>query len=405
MFTTEDPQELVVLKTVAFQHATQSLCSRVSAPEAHTTWPPCAASQSRPRQDGRGQMREALHINRSGKPSIPSTTARSAPRFTFKLPVSPAAGRPSAITADDGCCTVSPHSHAARVALEESLWHHEEALRSWANEPAQHVPPGMRDAIGVGVESDVPLSFVDQAGQETLQWHTTRLRLHGQPSADMLSPRVAALTQPHCRVLAQGSVAGIGLPAAVISKRTATAGATVPSKMASPQNAGHGEAPEGLLENSRSEHGYVASTSLSSPAPQPRRDSERSVHLRHTAALALGAPDVLFQDMQPSPYQLPLRMRLSAPAPALPPASTAATSPSPAADATRRTFLDEQAKRYAEWRNRQAAVLHQLAPDMWGRALPHCAALDRQPHVMDCGLRTHTSYVRRSQYDSGVVIV
>ncbi|AYU76857.1 hypothetical protein CGC21_0815 [Leishmania donovani] len=403
MFTTQDPQDIVVLKTAAFRHATRRARHRMLASEASTASPLRAVSQVTLCPNSHEAMRGA-HNTDSGRESlIATTTARSVPCFTFKLPIRPAA-RPDASTGAGGGGISAPRSQVARAALEEALQKHEAALRSWADEPAQHISPSTMEAIGVHLGPAAVLSSATQPPQGLEKLHTGVVRMHFQPSAGDSASRVAALAQPYCRVLAQGSMAGTGVPTQVVPTRTSAEVAISGAAMEAHHDAKCGGAPEALSERSRDD-GYAASASSSSCAPQAQRDHQIFVPLARRAALTSGAACTSRHGMPLVPYQLPLRMRPSVPGPALPNAPAATRSPSPPAETTRRAFLDEQAKRYAQWRSRQAAVLHQLAPDMWDRALPHYAALDRQPRAMDSGLRNHASHVRRSQYDSGVVFV
>lgn len=403
MFTTQDPQDIVVLRMAAFRHATRRAGHRMPAPEASTASPPRAASQVTLRPDNHEAMRGAHNTDSGREPLMATATAPSVPCFTFKLPIRPAA-RPDTSTGAGGGGISAPRSQVARAALEEALQKHEAALRSWADEPAQHISPSTMEAIGVHLGPAAVLSSATQPRQGLERLYTGGVRMHFQPSADDSASHVAALAQPYCRVLAQGSMAGTGVPMQVVETRTSAEAAISGAAMEAHHDAKCGGAPGALSERSRDD-GHAASASSSSSAPQPKRDHRIFVPLARRAALASGATCAPRHGMPLVPYQLPLRMRPSAPAPALRNASAATSSSSPPAETTRRAFLDEQARRYAQWRSRQAAVLHQLAPDMWDRALPHYAALDRQPRAMDSGLRNHASYVRRSQYDSGFVFV
>lgn len=403
MFTTQDPQDIVVLKTAAFRHATRRARHRMSASKAYTASPPRAVSQVTLHPDSHEAMSGAHNTNSGREALIATDTARSVPCFTFKLPIQPTAG-PDAGTGAGAGGISAPRSQVARAALEEALQEHEAALRSWADEPAQHISPSTMEAIGVYLGPAALLSSATKPRQALEQLHTGAVRMHFQPSADDSTSRVAALAQPYCRVLAQGSMAGTGVPTRVTLTRTSAEAAISGAAMEVHQDAKCGGEPEALYERSRDD-GCAASASSLSSASQPQRNREIFVPLARSAALISGAAGTPRHGMPLLPYQLPLRMRPSVPAPGLRNASAATRSPSPPAETTRRAFLDEQAKRYAQWRSSQAAVLHQLAPDMWDRALPHYAALDRQPGAMDSGLRNHASHVRRSQYDSGVVFV
>jgi hypothetical protein len=165
-------------------------------------------------------------------------------------------------------------------------------------------------------------------------------------------------------------------------------------------------------EASSVDGGYVASrSSLSDTA----RASPDEAVTRLKPSTAAGAAATVGTPL--APYQLPLRMRWDV---SMPPLTTTTTVGSTGAGTVgrspegrdsgkeedgRQTFLREQAARYAHWRHRQLQILHQLAPDMWGRALPPYAALDRTPQVMDGGLHYCASTVRQLQCDSGVVYV
>ncbi|KAG5485391.1 hypothetical protein LSCM4_06028 [Leishmania orientalis] len=391
MFTTEDPQDIIVLKTAAFRHATRRIRHAMLASAADAASPPRAT----PCQDRKEEIRGA-HNTGSGREPFMGLTTRSVPCFTFKLPIRSAAGS-DAGTGGGGI--TAPHALAARAALQEALQKHEDVLRAWADEPVQHISSGTLEAIAFHSKPAALLSSAAQPrhglAEQQQQMRTEAVHMGCQPSADNAVAHVAALAQPYCRVFAQGSMARIGVPPEVVPKRTAAQAATPGIMIAARPDATRGEASSTPLESSRGNRS-VTSTFSSSCAPQPLHSPERFVPLSHSAGLPPWTANDSRSSTPLSPYQLPLRMR---------PAPVATSRSSPPADFHRRAFLDEQAQRYSQWRNRQAAVLHKLAPDMWGRALPHYAALDRQPRVMDSGLNTHASHVRRSRYDNGVVFV
>ncbi|CAJ1019016.1 hypothetical protein IOCL1545_000185700 [Leishmania shawi] len=396
MFTTQDPQDMVVLKTVAFRNATQRVRPHISDSAARTV------SQATPRQYTHEEMGDIRSAGNGRDTLMVAPTARSVPCFTFKLPIRRDAG-PHTGPGDGGGASAL-HSQMARTALEEALKQHEDALRSWADDPAQHLSPGMAAEMGARLEPTALRSFPVQPRQGLERAYTGAVRMHFQPSADDPPPRVAALAHPYCRVLAQGSMAGIGAPPKVSPRRTAAEATTSGAVMEAHYDAKRREAPGAPLEES-GEDRCVAFASLRSFTPQPQHNRRKSTPFAHSAALTSGTAGLPLHGMPLLPYQLPLRLRPSVPTPAVQHASAVTSFPLLPADTTRRAFLDEQAKRYAQWRNRQSAVLHQLAPDMWGRALPHYAALDQQPRVMDSGLRNHASHVRHLQCDSGVVFV
>ncbi|KAK7193972.1 hypothetical protein NESM_000309100 [Novymonas esmeraldas] len=386
MFTSHDAVDMVVLKTVALQEATHQRERLCAAGVAATTSP------AAPRVHSGHSIASSTVAEGGGRgahPSPPTTAAvttitRSAPSFTFQLPRAPApAGGGSGGTA-------APHSPAARTALEAALRRHEDALRAWADEPAKQ--SSSRGAAEL-------LSSTSAAQQAGPPRHTpppppsrTGAPAGRTTTRASTAAVVSALLQPHCTVLAQGSMAGIGVPfkrgAAHSPPRAGTAGASATPTTSTAEAVGS------------------PASSTSTPA-EPCREEATTEPPSVGATSRHGAPLL--------PYQLPLRLRCSAAA-ALPltslrsPVSDVSSalpmSAPPAAAATARSaFLNAQAQRYAQWRNRQAAVLHALAPDMWGRALPPYAALDGHPCVMDGGLRTHASRVRRARQDSGVILL
>lgn len=301
------------------------------------------------------------------------------PTFTFTLPLpasSSSASPPPHVAAGGGVGggVEVPNSDkggaaAARIALRDALQRHEDALRVWADEPVLSVPPALLGAM-TGVQTAA-------ARSSPAAPHRTQAS-RGKVVVEAARPRpgtLAGLTQPHCRVLASGSPAAIGLP-------------------------------PGLRSGAQASHERQSDPATQQPQPQPQQAPHTPL-ASHTSP----APSSHSAGAPLTPYQLPLRLRPSAPPPPLssPSATQAAQSPPPGevtwTDPAHHAFVAAQAARYAQWRSRQAAVLHELAPDMWGRALPHYAVLDLNTRVMDAGLRAHASRVRRSQYDNGVVFV
>ncbi|KPA77043.1 hypothetical protein ABB37_07385 [Leptomonas pyrrhocoris] len=421
MFTTENTVNEVVLKTVAFRHAAgfddaRACLRQITKPHANksATWSSAEAAQT-----PNGRSSALLH-------TTPSFTFHAPSRgVTMENFSSYAAANVSSGVAGK---TARNAHRAARSALRDALQRHEAALRAWADEPLQQTVgpqplpfprPSSRSATNAAAScfsktQNAPnIRKSPNASAHAAVAAAVTIDTGGTPAAAASLSRVTlSVVQPYCRVLAKDSIAGIGLPRHRAEQNTAATGAktTAATQPSHPEvqggvsqgmaDTGIGEksaevvAAEHTTENARCVASHETSFEAGGDAALQASASDTPQELHNKAearSVAQGAPL--------DPYQLPLRMRYNA-----------ATSRSVRHDKgeeadERHTFLREQAARYAQWLNRQAAVLHQVAPDMWGRALPLYAALDCTPQVMDGGLPRYASAVRHFQHDSGVVYV
>ncbi|KPI87179.1 hypothetical protein ABL78_3741 [Leptomonas seymouri] len=446
MFTTQSTLDEVVLKTVAFRQAAGSdtSCTYLqqypalptnSSPRWASSHPQLSAEATHSHGD---RSDTQLHANPSFTFNVPSRS--TTPQY-FRSSSHAAAVHLSSEETEKGRQR-QPDDHGAYSALREALERHEGALRAWADEPMQHVPPMQPSLLprpmpsanlpaSTPLFSETPSSKGDRSLRNTALSISALSGVSGAAAAVSSCRMALPVAELYCRVLAKDSIAGIGLPqrCAARGAATTTTGSTGATPL--PQPDSRRRACQELFDAAAVEKGagavstehaaekapnlssHEASTmeanctafqssvsdTLLEPHPKEgRRLGERP--MAATGASAHGAPL--------SPYQLPLRMRRDTAA------TLTNTSPGQVAEAvkrghtaedTRRTFLREQAQRYAQWRRRQVAVLHRLAPDMWSHALPPYAALDRTPQVMDSGLRYCASTVRQFQSDSGVVYV
>lgn len=451
MFTTQNTVDEVVLKSVAFQHSVGLDPSRVLLQR-----PPSAVWA--------GQTTPTSLENEVNTPSVRrqvpqrKDAAGEAPVFTFTVPLRGTTAQNSLSFTrlpTDALREEAPRRRrhqqllqdvpfAARSALREALERHEDALRAWADEPMLQLPPTRLNALprpapttlsqvnttAAQLPSRVRRSVYDTQAYPASASSGVAQNVSAAACAVKPSRLTWSVTQPYCRVLAKDSMAGIGLP----PRRRSSEGEDKNTDVVRPSRTeavAHHAVPaisaEGSDASVKKRAVHVSSRASSrvedvyAASPSSLSDVESEVHYTRrehegdgpavAAAATQGAP--LY------PYQLPLRMRPDAevaplaarddggcPQPGL--HASGITSPQERGggageDAERHTFLREQAARYAQWRSRQAAVLRQLAPDMWGRVLLPYAALDSTPPVMDSSLRNIASMARQFQHDTGVV--
>lgn len=277
---------------------------------------------------------------------LSSPPAAATPSFSFSIPTTASLQGEAPVT--------------AHLALQQALQRHETALRKWADLPLedqqQHDDD---DDVARGEGSSFP---------SALHHHRDRrCRSSGgksdadprcRASSSRASGLLAALTQPYSRVLANASIGAIGMPQYPRIRKS-----------------GHGAAPipEAVSKNSADTAAgpslYQVPLRLVAPSPQPPHEQQKCTREEVTGA------------------------------------ATTTASPAAVSRMARLNFAVRQQERYASFNNRYSARLHRLAPDMWGRALPSYAALDRHPRVMDFTTHNFSSVVQREVHDNGVVLV